>query len=98
VIKRVLGGPGPGFPSTEDYYPAQTIRTGVEGATTVHVCVDEGGRLTAAPAVEQPSGSGLLDGAALKLARAGSGHYRPTTEDGRAVSSCYPLRVRFVLH
>ncbi|HYM29333.1 MAG TPA: hypothetical protein VET66_14380 [Steroidobacteraceae bacterium] len=37
----------------------------------------------------------LLDGGALALARAGSGHYRPATEDGRPVSACFPFRIRF---
>jgi hypothetical protein len=31
------------------------------------------------------------------LARAGSGHYRPTTEDGRPVTACYPIKIRFEL-
>jgi TonB family protein len=96
-VSRVWGGPGHGFPSTADFYPPPAIRAEVEGGATVRVCVDESGRLTVAPAIEQPSGNALLDAAALKLARAGSGHYRPTTDDGRAVSSCYPLRVRFQL-
>ena len=41
------------------------------------------------------TGSARLDEGALKLARAGSGHYRATTEDGRPVNSCYPFRIRF---
>jgi len=32
-----------------------------------------------------------------QLARAGSGHYRATTEDGQPVNSCYPLGIRFQL-
>ncbi|TLY91210.1 MAG: energy transducer TonB, partial [Gammaproteobacteria bacterium] len=43
------------------------------------------------------SGSARLDDGALKLAHAGSGHYRPTTEDGRPVDSCYVFRIRFEL-
>jgi TonB family protein len=97
AVSRVWGGPGHGFPSTEDFYPAAAIRAGIEGGVTLRVCVDESGRLSGAPAIEQPSASALLDAAALKLAGAGSGHYRPTTDDGRPVSSCYPLRVRFEL-
>jgi TonB family protein len=68
---------------------------GTKGITTVQVCTDEKGRLTAAPTLAQSSGSAGLDEGALKLAKAGSGRYRPTTEDGRAVSSCYSFRVRF---
>jgi hypothetical protein len=47
--------------------------------------------------LESASGSARLDDAALKLARAGSGHYRATTEDGQPVNSCYPFGVRFQL-
>jgi TonB family protein len=61
----------------------------------VQVCVDANGRLTSQPAITQSSGSARLDEGALTLARAGSGHYRATTEDGRAVSSCFPFRIRF---
>jgi TonB family protein len=91
----VLGGPGKSFPNTEDYYPPTQIRDGTQGVSTVQVCTDEKGRLTAAPTLAQSSGSAGLDRGALMLARAGSGRYRPTTEDGRAVSSCYSFRVRF---
>jgi TonB family protein len=94
---RVPGGPGAGFPNTDDYYPASTIRAGQEGAVTMQVCVDTRGRLTSAPTTLQRAGIAPLDEAALRLARAGSGHYRATTEDGRPIDSCYPIRVRFQL-
>jgi hypothetical protein len=57
--------------------------------------VDDKGRLTAVPTLAETSGSASLDEGALKLAKAGSGHYRATTEDGRPVSSCYQFRIRF---
>jgi TonB family protein len=95
--KRVLGGPGHGFPNTADYYPSPAIRMDVQGTTSVSVCVNDAGRLTSTPTIAQSSGSALLDAGALKLARAGSGHYQPTTEDGRPVSSCYSFRIRFAL-
>jgi TonB family protein len=97
AVTRVVGGPGQGFPNTRDYYPLSAIHLGEEGLVSVRVCVDERGRLAGAPAIAQSSGSVRLDEGALKLARAGSGHYRPTTEEGRPVSSCYPLRIRFSL-
>jgi TonB family protein len=97
-LDRVLGGPAGGFPRTEDYYPAAARRLGEKGAALVQVCVDTRGRLNTAPTLAQSSGSVRLDEGALRLARAGSGHYRPTTENGRAVDYCYPLRVRFELH
>jgi len=97
VVNRVMGGPGKNFPNTDDYYPPAMIRQGVTGSTTVRVCTDDRGRLTGDPTLVQTSGSAGLDQGALKLARAGSGHYRASTEDGRAVSSCYPFRVTFAM-
>jgi periplasmic protein TonB len=95
LVKRVLGGPGTGFPHTDDFYPPQAIRNHQEGASTVRACVDEKGRLNAAPTVVQSSGTTSLDEGAIRLAKAGSGHYRPTTEDGQPVPSCYDYRVVF---
>lgn len=97
AVERVPGGPGAGFPDTEDYYPPAARRLGETGAAAVRVCVDSRGRLTSDPAIVQSSGIARIDGGALRLARAGSGHYRPTTENGRPVSSCYAFRVRFRL-
>lgn len=96
-VTRVMGGPGAGFPDTDDYYPPAARRLGEAGSTVVTVCVDPRGRLTAAPTVADSSGIRLIDEGALRLARAGSGHYRPTTENGQAVSSCYEFRIRFQL-
>ena len=95
IVKRVSGGPGKGFPNTDDFYPPQAIRLHQEGISTVRTCIDERGRLTAAPTLAQSSGTASLDDGALRLARAGSGRYRPTTEDGQPVSSCYEYRVVF---
>jgi protein TonB len=94
-VNRVLGGPGKGFPNTDDYYPAASRRLGEKGIASVRVCVDASGRLTADPMITQSSGSTRLDEGALTLAKAGSGHYRATTEDGRPVNACYPFRIRF---
>jgi TonB family protein len=94
-LNRVLGGPGKTFPNTEDFYPPAQIRQGIMGISTVQVCTDDKGRLTAAPMIAQSSGNAGLDEGALKLARAGSGRYRATLENGRAVSSCYAFRVKF---
>ena len=96
-VNRVVGGPGAGFPSTGDYYPDAARRMGETGAATVQVCVDRAGRLTADPVIAQSSGSARLDEGARKLARAGSGHYRATTEEGRPVNDCYGFRIRFDL-
>ena len=97
VVQKVGGGPGAGFPETADFYPSLSIHLGEEGISTVRVCVDTKGRLTSEPTTVKGSGNARLDEGALKLARAGSGHYRTTTEDGQPVNSCYPLGVRFQL-
>jgi len=97
AVLRSAGGPGAGFPETAEFYPPHSIRLGEEGISTVQVCVDGKGRLTSEPSTLKGSGSDRLDDAALKLARAGSGHYRATTEDGQPVNSCYAFGVRFQL-
>jgi TonB family protein len=97
AVKQVQGGPGVGFPNPDDFYPALARRMEEQGIVTVKVCVDVNGRLTSDPTTLQGTGSARLDEGALKLARAGSGHYRATTEDGRPVNSCYPFRIRFQL-
>jgi TonB family protein len=94
-VKRTQGGPGVGFPDPDDFYPPLARRLEEQGSATVRVCVDAKGRLTSDPTVLQGSGSARLDDGALRLARAGSGHYRASTEDGQPVNSCYPFRIRF---
>jgi TonB family protein len=97
AVTRLPGGPGVGFPSTADYYPASSIRLEETGVTAIQVCVDGKGRLTSDPTLATSSGSSRLDGGALSLARAGSGHFRSATEDGHPVSACFPIRIRFAL-
>ena len=97
VVQRLSGGPAAGFPETADFYPPQSIRLEEQGVSNVQVCVDTRGRLTSDPTTKNSSGFERLDVAALRLARAGSGHYRATTEDGLPVNSCYPIGVRFQL-
>jgi hypothetical protein len=96
-VIRVQGGPGSGFPNTDDYYPSIAKRMEEQGVTTVRVCVAASGRLISDPTIVLTSGSPRLDDGAVLLAKAGSGHYRAATEDGRAVNSCYSFRVRFSL-
>ncbi len=97
VVKQVQGGPGAGFPNPDDFYPSLARVQEQQGVATVRVCVDAHGRLTSDPTTVQSTGSSQLDDGALKLAKAGSGHYRASTEDGRPVNSCYPFRIRFQL-
>jgi periplasmic protein TonB len=96
-VQRTAGGPGKGFPNTDDYYPAASRRIAETGAALVRVCVDTQGRLTTDPTLAASSGSRRIDAGALNLAKAGSGHYRPTLEDGAPVNSCFPYRIRFTL-
>jgi len=97
VARQVAGGPGAGFPETADFYPSLSIHLGEQGVSTVRVCVDPRGRLTSEPTIVKGSGSARLDQGALKLARAGSGKYSATTEDGQPVNSCYAFGIRFQL-
>jgi TonB family protein len=97
VVNRVQGGPGRGFPDPDEFYPSPSRWLNEQGLSVVQVCVDPSGRLISDPTTKESSGSSRLDAGALKLAKAGSGHYRATTEDGRPVTACYPLRVRFQL-
>jgi TonB family protein len=96
-IVRVQGGAGTTFPHAGDYYPDASRRSEEQGAAVLRVCVDAAGRLTSDPVSTESSGSGRLDAAAIKLAKAGTGHYRPTTQDGRPVADCYPIKIRFEL-
>jgi TonB family protein len=97
AAKRIEGGPGAGFPNPDEFYPEAARRLEEQGIATVQVCVDTKGHLTSDPTTLQSTGSPRLDGGALKLARAGSGHYRAATVDGQPVNSCYPLGIRFQL-
>jgi TonB family protein len=97
VVQKVAGGPGVGFPDTADFYPALSMRSGEQGLSTVRVCVDPKGKLSSQPTIVQSSGIARLDQGALKLAQAGSGHYRATTEDGQPVASCFFVGIRFQL-
>ena len=94
---QVAPRPGRGFPSSEDYYPPASKRLGEEGAANIHVCVGPNGKLTEDPTLAQSSGSARLDEGALKLAKAASGRYKPATEDGNPIASCFGFRIKFQL-
>ena len=94
---RTPAGPGKGFPNTDDYYPPAARRLEEQGVVVVSVCVDPSGKLSAEPTLAQSSGSARLDEGAIKLAKAGSGHYKPATEDGKAVAGCNKFGIRFQL-
>jgi TonB family protein len=66
------------------------------GATELRVCADDAGRLTQAPTVVRSSGDAGLDAAAVRIARAGSGNYRPAqTVGGKPASGCASVSIRF---
>src|ERR1700761_8185282 len=92
---RVAGGPGKNFPSTDDYYPSASARLGESGTATVHVCTDPKGKLTEEPSIQETSGTSRLDEGAIKLAKAASGGYKPSTEDGTPMPSGFGSRIKF---
>jgi protein TonB len=96
-VVKTPGGPGKNFPSTDDYYPSASARLGESGTATVHVCTDTKGKLTEDPKLSETSGTPRLDEGALKLAKAASGRYKPATEDGNPVASCFGFRIKFQL-
>lgn len=66
------------------------------GEVTVHVCVDDEGKLKQNPSVVHSSGDARLDEAAVKIAASAPQYYRPgTSVDGKAVSGCAQLAIRF---
>lgn len=68
-----------------------------EGAAIVRVCTDEKGSLTSDPTIVKSSGSCRLDQGAIKLVKSQSGHYQPATANGKPVSSCANIRIKFEL-
>ncbi len=81
------------LPNTEEYYPPGMIREGVQGATNVRACVDPQGRLLGSPAIEETSGHGPLDSAALNLVR--HGRFARSMQGDVAVGNCFRFRIDF---
>jgi protein TonB len=98
AIAATAVGLGKGFPNVDDYYPDSSRRLGEEGLTVVDICVGADGKLTEAPKVGKSSGHERLDQAAVKVAQVGSGRFKPATEDGKPVTKCTQLPIRFKLH
>jgi TonB family protein len=76
---------------------ARQDMSGGEGKTaTVHVCVDEKGKLAQDPAIVQSSGVANLDQAAVKIAASGSAYYRPRNlASNPSTSGCVQLAITF---
>jgi TonB family protein len=65
-------------------------------SVTVHVCVDETGRLEQDPTIVHSSGIASLDQAAVRIAASGSAYYRPDTSSNEPpVSGCVQLAIKF---
>jgi len=83
--------------STNEYYPATSLRLQEEGVAIVRVCVGPDGQLSGAPVVESGSGSRRLDAAAVAWTREAL-RFTPATREGRPVAACKGFRVRFNLN
>ena len=81
------------LPNTADYYPPPLIREGVQGATSLRVCVDAQGVRQGEATIEQTSGNVLLDRAALDMAR--HGRYARAMQGDSPVGNCYRFRITF---
>jgi TonB family protein len=86
--------PGPAAPIPANARREDSARQGE--SVTVHVCVDEQGRLEGEPTIVHSSGVSSLDQAALKIASSGSPYYRPENSPNAApMSGCAQLAIRF---
>jgi TonB family protein len=75
---------------------AKDASGGQDHSVTVHVCVDETGRLDHDPTIVHSSGVASLDQAAVRIAASGSAYYRPdTSSNGPPVSGCAQLAIKF---
>lgn len=81
------------LPNSEEFYPPDLRRQGIEGATTVRVCVDEKGVRSGNPVVELSSGNARLDEGALKVAR--SGRYARSVQGITPVPNCFRFHIGF---
>ena len=84
------------LPNTEDYYPPDLRREGVQGATDVRVCVDGNGVRQGDPVVERSSGNARLDLGAVNVARHGS--YARALQGDTPMPNCYGFRIVFRIH
>ncbi len=82
-------------PDISNYYPEAARREGQEGRAIVKICVNQLGKIDSAD-VATSSGFPELDEAAIKVAKAY--RFKPATSEGKPVSSCPTLPVKFELH
>jgi outer membrane biosynthesis protein TonB len=86
------------FPSSERYYRREWQDNGEVGVVGIRACIGPDGRLTEEPTIASSSGYEHVDGAAIALAKAGSGHYEPAIQNGVAVAQCFLFRVKLGVH
>lgn len=102
VVKSAVAATGislsKGFPNVDEYYPQSARRMSQEGTALVSICVGPDGKLSKEPTIERSSGTASLDEAALKLAHAGSGRFKPATQEGKPIEACTKLPVKFKLN
>ena len=88
--------PNAGAPAQIAANARQDDSGGHANSVTVHVCVDETGRLDQDPTIVHSSGMASLDQAAVRIAASGSAYYRPdTSSNGPPVSGCAQLAIKF---
>jgi TonB family protein len=88
--------PNAGTPAQIAANARQDDSAGHANSVTVHVCVDEMGRLEKDPTIVHSSGMASLDQAAVRIAASGSAYYRPdTSSNGPPVSGCAQLAIKF---
>jgi protein TonB len=85
------------FPQPDSYYPDAARRLSEQGTALVKLCIGAGGRVVGQPTIEKSSGSPRLDRAAIRYARATSGHFQPETRNGVPVTVCTALPIKFQL-
>lgn len=85
------------FPSTDEYYPDASRRLGEQGTALVKLCIGAGGKVVGDPSIQRTSGSSRLDEAAVRYAKATSGHFNPETRNGVPVTVCTALPIKFQL-
>ena len=85
-----------GAPAETTVNAKQDDSRGQANIVTVHVCVDEAGKLERDPTIVHSSGIASLDQAAVRIATSGSAYYRPdTSPNGPPVSGCAQLAIKF---
>ena len=82
------------MPDVNEYYPPSSQRAGEEGRALVKVCVNATGKIESAD-IQTSSGFPALDQAAVKVAKLAK--IKPATLEGKPVSACAPLPVKFAL-